>query len=106
MNFLNGLARASNVLAALNGLIPVIGALTQEAEALFPNTGTGTGAQKLVWVQNILKNTLAFSGHAIQDIELFLPQVTNTINTIVAAAKGSPVPPAVAPVAPVAPTTR
>lgn len=87
MNILAGLSRAAGVIGALQGLVPLLGSLVQEAESLFPNTGNPTGATKLAWVQGIVKNTLAFAGQAVADVEAFIPQITATINAIVAAAK-------------------
>lgn len=95
-NIQAGLARGAAVLGALNGLLPVIGALVQSAEQLFP--AAGSGAQKLQHVTDIIKNVLTLGGNAITDVEAIVPAVQTAINAVVAAAKGTPAPaPAPAP---------
>lgn len=95
MNLLNGLQRGSLIIGALNGLVPVLGALINSAESLFPNPGSGV--QKLTYVQGVIKDVLTFGGNAIADVEQILPAITSVINNIVAAAKGplpsNPIPP-------------
>lgn len=81
-----GLQRGAAILGALNSLLPVIGALVQSAETLFPQAGAG--AQKLAHVTDIIKNVLTLGGTAIADVEAILPAVQSSITTIVSAAKG------------------
>jgi hypothetical protein len=91
-NIQAGLQRGAALLGAINGLLPVIGALAQSAEQLFP--AAGSGAQKLSHVTDIIKNALAFGGAAIADVEAIVPAIQSSINAIVAAAKGPlPAPP-------------
>lgn len=100
LNIMAGLQRGAAVLGALQGLVPVMGALVNQAESLFPTAGAG--ATKLAWVQGILNDVLTFSGVAIQDVASLSGTLMAVINNVVAAAK-TPVaqlPPVPAPVAP------
>lgn len=101
MNFLAGLQRGAALISALQGLLPVMGALVKSAESLFPNPGSG--AQKLDYVMTVVKDVLAFGGAAINDVEAVVPTIVATVNNIVAVAKGAVPPPPVAPAPPMAP---
>ena len=86
MNILQGLQRGAAIIGALNGLTPILGALITSAEKLFPNAGSG--AQKLEYVQTVVKDVLTFGGAVVADVEAVLPAITTVINNIVAAANG------------------
>lgn len=87
-NLLSGLNKAANLFNAVSTLIslPVLGTLVSEAEALFPNAGSG--ATKLAWVKKVVTNILSVGGTLVQDIATALPAIEAQIEVIVAAAKG------------------
>lgn len=88
-NLLSGLNKAANLFNAVSTLIslPVLGTLVSEAEALFPNAGSG--ATKLAWVKKVVTNILSVGGTLVEDIATALPAVEAQIEVIVAAAKGN-----------------
>lgn len=86
MNILTGLGRAAAVFGALNQLTPILGAVMQQAENLFPQPGSG--AQKLQHVLDFMRSVLTIGGTAISDVEAVVPVLTVAINNVVAAAKG------------------
>ena len=85
MNIQNGLRASGNVLNVLGGLPPLLGALVEESESLHT-----TGAERLAWVQSVVRKVLEYSGNSPADVEAVMPTVAIMINAIVAGAKQGP----------------
>lgn len=86
MNILAGISRGAAVLGSLQSLLPLVGALVQSAESLFP--ASGAGAQKFAHVLDVVKNTLTLAGTAVTEVEAQAPAIGAAIEAVVSAAKG------------------
>ena len=104
MNFNAGLNAVGGFFQAIFGnLPPLLAALAETAETVFPNAKSG--AQKLDFVVNATTAYLGKIGIGLAAAEGLVPILTQAINNIVAAAKAVPtavnapisVPPAINP---------